>query len=193
MVVNLWSVLYGFFRLPDSDLRLPLIKVGRRQLVGVWLSASSCDGRRPIGRRIAGDMSALTSNGNWSVAGSLATWALWRRTATDRRLVGVELLRVERFLLLRPVATSCRSTKGDMGVLASTYVWSRPTWARLRLIATSCSKAAIDLRFGRPEHSCVATCRQLRRNAGDLWLRHQGGSKETLVGRLYYSHNTYIY
>ena len=138
--------------------------------MGVWLSASGCVGRRPIGRRIAGDMSALVSNGNWSVAGSLETWALWRRKATDRCLVGVEFLRVERFLLLRPVATSCRSTQGDMSVFASTYVWSRPTWARLRLIATSCSKAAIDLRFGRFEHSCVASFRQLRRNAIDLWL-----------------------
>ena len=36
-----------------------------------------------------------------------------------------------------------------MSVLASTYVCSRPTWARLRLIATSCSKAALDLRVGR--------------------------------------------
>ena len=118
----------------------------------VWLSASSCDGRRPIGRRIAGDM------------------RLWRRTATDRHLVGVELLRVERVLLLRPVATSCRATQGDMSVLASTYVWSQPTWARLPLIATSCSKAAIDLRFGRSEHSCVASCQQRRRNAVDLRL-----------------------
>ena len=99
-------------------------------------------------------MSALASNGDWSVAGSQAIWAFLRRTATSRCLVGVQLLRVAHVLLLRHVATSCRSTQGDMSTLASTYVWSRPTWARLRLIATSSSKAAIDLRFGRSEHSC---------------------------------------
>ena len=89
---------------------------------------------------------------------------LWRRTATSRRLVGVELLQVAHVLLLRPVATSCRSTQDDVSVLASTYACSRPTRARLRLIATSCSKAAIDLRFGRSEHSCVASCRQAERS-----------------------------
>ena len=127
-------------------------------------------------------MSALKSVGNkWTTDyrqlaatgcdhGSLATWALWRRTATDRRLVGVELLQVAHILLLRPVATSCRSMQSDTSGLASTYVWSRPTWARLRLITTSCSKAAIDLRFGRSEHSCVASCRQSRRTAADINL-----------------------
>ena len=170
-----------------------------------WLSVSSYDGRWPIGRRIAGDLSALASNGNWSiagslatwaialngnwsVAGSLATWALWRRTATDRRLVGVKLLRVERVLLLRPVATSCRSTQVDMSVLASTYVWSRPTWARSRVIATCCSKAAIDLRFDRSEHSCVAvadSCGGTQSTCGYLvavW-RLRRAKRRTLHGR----------
>ena len=152
-----------------------------------WQHERSGVERQLIGRRIAGDMSALASKGNWSVtgslatwgsgierqligAGSLATWALWRRRATDRRLVGVKFLKVECVLLLCPGATSCRSTQGDMSVLASTYVWSRPTWAHLRLIVTCCSKAAIDLRFGWSENSCVASCRQLRQKAVDLRL-----------------------
>ena len=62
---------------------------------------------------------------NRSVAGSLATWALWRRwSASSRRRVIPSNSKLA-------VATSFRSTQCDMSVFASTYIWSRPTRARV--------------------------------------------------------------
>ena len=135
-----------------------------------WLSATGCDLLRPFCRRIASNISALVSNGNWSVAGSPAIRFL-RRTATSRRLVGVEWLRgVAHVLLLRPVATSCRSTQGDMRVLASTYDRSRPTWVRLRLIASSCSTVAAERSRSGP--SCAFASTISDRNT--IWDWHIG-------------------
>ena len=127
-------------------------------LVDDWLSATGCDGRRQIGRGIAGGMSARASNGNWSASSR-------RQVAQSRTRSTIASRRNKLPLEARRHECAC----------VHLYVWSRPTWARLRLIATSCSKAAIDLRFGRSEHSCVASCRQLRRNAVDLWLREYQG------------------
>ena len=80
----------------------------------------------------------LHTTSSWSVSNSRnllyitsTCHTLLRRTANDRRLVGVAFLRVKRVLLLRPVATSCRSTQGDMSVFASTDVWSPPTLSAL--------------------------------------------------------------